>query len=520
MRAERLETMDIYAILRAVRAGKSNRHIADNLRIDRRTVSKYRKFFNNQGLVQGELVPLEQFHELVDAHLAKKRKGKPSRASQWEPQIRVWLEKGLTPRLVYQKLLLEKGFDLSESATYRYIRKLDPPKIDVTVRVETPPGLEAQVDFGKAGKLWDPVTQKERSSWLFAMVLSWSRHMYIEFVFDQKIGTWLECHRRAFEFFGGVPERVKIDNLKAGITKACFDDPLVQRSYAECAEHYHFRIDPCRPYTPQHKGKVERGAVSYVKGSFVPLLPEGCTQARANELVKQWLLTTAGEREHGTTRVAPLTRFAEEQPLLQPLPATAFEAAMWKTTKLGRDCHVTFEKSFYSAPFRLVGQPLQMRVTATQVELYDANCRLVATHSRATMPGTRTTLNDHLPPHKVAGLERSRDRLLQEAQQVGPQTTKAVQQLLDERPLERTQMVQRILRLVEQFGSERVESACARGLYFDDVRYRTLKRILERGLDQHETPQFPTPDGGTLVFARSQEEFVAAFFALAEEATR
>ncbi len=225
-------------------------------------------------------------------------------------------------------------------------------------------------------------------------------------------------------------------------------------------------------------------------------------------------MTTAGEREHGTTRVAPLVRFDEEKALLRPLPATPFEAAVWKMTKLGRDCHVTFEKSYYSAPFRLVGQPLQMRVTAAKVELYDGNCVLVATHSRAGEPGSRATLADHLPPQKVAGLVRSREQLLGEAQQVGPQTAKAVQMLLDERPLDRTQMVQRILRLAGRFSVERLEAACARGLYFDDVRYSTLKRMLDRGLEAHATPQFPTADGGTLVFARSQEEFAAAFLAL------
>ena len=507
--------MDLYAMLKYVRAGKSNRYVADNLQVDRRTVSKYRKFFAGEGLLEGDLIEVEQLHALVETKLKTKGKGRPSRAAKWDKTIRAWHEKGLSPRLIYRKLLDEAGFDLSESAVYRYVEKIDPPTIDVTVRVETPPGEEGQVDFGQAGQLWDPRTQKMRTAWIFAMVLSWSRHMYVEFVFDQKVETWLECHRRAFEFFGGVPARLKIDNLKAGIIKACFDDPQVQRAYAECAVHYDFRIDPCRPRTPQHKGKVERGAISYVKGSFVPLLPEGCTQAKANQMVREWLMTTAGEREHGTTRVAPLVRFDEEKPLLHLLPTTPFEAASWKMTKLGRDCHVTFEKSYYSAPFRLVGQPLQMRVTATKVELYDSNCVLVATHSRASEPGSRCTLEDHLPPQKVAGLVRSRERLLTEAQQVGPQTAKAVQLLLDERPLERAQMAQRILRLATRFNAERLEAACARGLYFDDVRYSTLKRILERGLDTQATPQFPTADGGTLVFARSQEEFAQAFLSLA-----
>ena len=514
-RAERLPTMDIYAILKYARAGKSNRYIADNLQLDPRTVGKYRRFFVAHDLLTGDLITVEQLHALVEAHMPRKKKGRRSRASHWDKQIRHWHDKGLTPRLIYQKLSAEQGFDLSESAVYRYVRKIAPKTPAVTVRVETPPGQEAQVDFGKVCLLWDPVKAKMRRGWLFAMVLSWSRHMYGEFVFDQRVETWLACHRRAFEFFGGVPARLKIDNLKAGITKACFDDPQVQRAYGECAQHYGFRIDPCRPYTPQHKGKVERGGIGYIKSSFVPLLAEGCSRTEANAQLHTWLLTTAGEREHGTTRVAPLARFVEEKPLLQPLPVTPFAAAVWKSTDLGRDCHVTFEKSYYSAPFRYVGKPLQMRITATQVDLYDTQCRLVASHTRADEAGTWTTLTDHLPPEKVAGLPRSRAELLAEAGQIGAHTAKAACLLLDERPLDRTRMVQRIVRLADRYGRERLEAACARGLYFDDVRYSTLKRILDRGLDRQETPQFPTVDGGTLVYARTQEEFVSAFLALA-----
>jgi transposase len=514
-RGERLGTMDIQAILRAVRAGKSDRYIADNLGVDRRTVSKYRRILKGQDLLTGELPDLGALHRLLAEQLPRKGKGRPSSIGTWAQPIQHDVERGLTPRLIYQKLCEDPRFTASESAVYRYVRKLRPPAVQATIRVETPPGQEGQVDFGKVGQLWDAATQTLRSAWIFTLLLSWSRHMYVEFVFDQKVETWLSCHRHAFEFLGGAPARLKIDNLKAGITQACFDDPQVQRAYAECAEHYGFRIDPCRPYKPEHKGKVERGAVSYVKRSFVPLLPEGCTPSQANAQVREWIEETAGQREHGTTHVAPLVRFAEEKGHLQPLPSAPFEPSVWKQVKLYRDCHVVFEKSYYSAPFRLLEQPLQLRATPKQVELYDRDFRLVATHSRATTAGERHTLTDHLPPEKVAGLVRSRAELLQAAQCVGPYTAQVAQQLLEERPLERSQMVQRILRLADRYDAARLEAACARGLSFDDVRYRTLKRILQQGLERSPVPQFPTADGGTLVYARTQEEFATAFMTLA-----
>jgi hypothetical protein len=231
--------------------------------------------------------------------------------------------------------------------------------------------------------------------------------------------------------------------------------------------------------------------------------------------VREWVLETAGHREHGTTHVAPLVRFAEEKGYLQPLPPTPFEPSVWKQVKLYRDCHVVFEKSYYSAPFRLLEQSLHLRATPGQVELYDRDFRLVAIHSRATTAGERHTLSDHLPPEKVAGLVSSREVLLQTAQSVGPYTAQVAQQLLDERPLERSQMVQRILRLADRYDAARLEAACERGLYFGDVRYRTLKRILEQGLERSPVPQFPTADGGTLVYARTQAEFATAFVTLA-----
>jgi transposase len=113
------------------------------------------------------------------------------------------------------------------------------------------------VDFGYAGLLRDPQTDTLRKAWAFVMTLSFSRHSYAEFVFDQEVGTWLRCHRHAFEWFDGVPRRIVTDNLKAAIVRAALYDPVVQRAYRECAEHYNFLISPCRPGTPQHKGKVE-----------------------------------------------------------------------------------------------------------------------------------------------------------------------------------------------------------------------------------------------------------------------
>jgi hypothetical protein len=244
--------------------------------------------------------------------------------------------------------------------------------------------------------LTDPATGRERRTWAFVMTLCFSRHQYLEFVFDQTVATWLGCHRRAFEWFGRVPERLIIDNPKCAITRACIHDPIVQRSYAECAEGYGFRIEACPPADPAKKGIVEAG-VKYVKGNFLPLR-QFRDLADLNDQSRHWVMHEAGLRIHGTTREQPLVRFALERPLMKALPDVAPDLGAWTLVSVHRDCHVQFEKSLYSVPFSLVGQRLWLRATDTTVTVFKDH-HLVATHLRAHSAATRRTVREHLPPH-------------------------------------------------------------------------------------------------------------------------
>jgi transposase len=412
---------------------------------------------------------------------------------------------GVEIAAIHQRLT-ERGYTGSYSSVYRFVRNLEPRTPDVAVRVETPPGEEAQVDFGYAGQMVDPGTGELRRTWMFVMTLSWSRHQYVEFVFDQKVGTWLRLHRNAFAFFRGVPERIVIDNLKAGIRRVCPDEPLAQQSYRECAEHYGFLISPCRPRTPRHKGKVEKGGIHYVKRNFLGGR-EPTTLTQANRDVRHWALTVAGERVHGTTKERPLERFELERRALRPLPDAPYDMAVWKEVKLHRDCYLVFDQAYYSAPFRLVGQKLRVRGGSREVQIFTPDYQLVATHPRAQRPGRRQTHPDHLPPHKVPGLMLTRDACRQQASATGPATRQVVDGMLDHRPEDRLRTAGRLLRLGDCFGLERLEMACARALRFGDPAYMTIKRILEQGLDLEELPVTDTPSPA-LAFARPAAELV------------
>lgn len=200
------------------------------------------------------------------------------------------------------------------------------------------------------------------------------------------------------------------------------------------------------------------------------------------------ILEEAGNRIHGSTRRQPLDLFERiEKPHLQPLPDVAPMPATWAKVKVHRDAHVQFHKALYSVPFPLVGQTLWLKATPTTVALF-AEHELVATHPHLSRPGQRSTVDDHLPPEALAYQLRDPQWCLHEAARVGPECRALVERLFADRVLVNLRAVQGILRLAERYTSARLEAACTRALAFDNPRYRAVKTILEKGLDQHPNP--------------------------------
>jgi transposase len=504
----RIEIMDVIRVLQELREGVSDREVARRIGVSRRTVSKYRVWAEENGLLEGPLPPVEVLEQL-----RRESFGQPlppqnqSNIGEYAPLVDKLRAAGVEVAAI-QHRLAERGFTGSYWTVYRYVRRQEGSRQDVTVRVERQPGEEAQVDFGYAGRMLDETTGQERRAWAFVMTLSWSRHQYVEFVWNQTVATWLRCHRNALRFFGGVPAQIVLDNLKAGVRQACWEEPQAQLAYLECAEHYGFRIAPHRPRTPQHKGKVEQGGVHYVKRNFLGGRELGSLR-QANADVRRWCQETAGGRVHGTTREQPLARFTEtEQGALQPLPATPYDLAVWKRVKLHRDCHVLFEYAYYSAPFRLVGQTLYARGGSRELRLYTSDYQLVATHDRVG-PGQRSTHPDHLPAEKLPGLYQNREVCQARAEEIGPATTQLVAVLLAER-VDRLPVARRLLRLAERHDQARLEAACERALRFDDPNYRTVKRILELGQETAPVPAYASAPPARR-FVRSAGEILGQF---------
>lgn len=490
---------DVSELLDRVRRGQSDRAIAQDLGRSRVTVRKYREAFAGLDTTAtatrlGELAQRERRPAQTISGVAP-----------YQTVVEDLLDRGVELMTIFDRLRSDHGFQGSYTAVRRFVARLRPKMPAVTVRVHTGPGEEAQVDFGSAGQLVEPGSGRLRVAYVFVMTLSYSRHQYAELVFDQRISTWLGLHRRAFASFGGVPAKVVLDNLKAAVLQAALHDPVLGEAYRRFARHYDFLVSPTRPRTPEHKGKVESG-VHFVKRSFLAGQAFADLEV-ANRRLQEWVRERAGTREHGTTRQAPLALFEQEQPCLQPLPAAPFELTEIRLATLHRDCHVAVEGSYYSAPYRYVGQRLEVYLFERVVQLY-AGLELLATHVRATHKGTWRTNPAHYPPEQAAYLEQTPQYCRQLARRIGPATFTAVDTLLGERPLDRLRSVQAILRLRESVGQQRLEAACARAVHFSDVRYRRIKDILGAALDQQPLPEAPVrPVQMAFVFARGAEDF-------------
>jgi len=486
MAGRRSPVSEIREILRRLQLGERARRIARDLEVSRNTVAHYRQWAAQHGLLTGPLPEPAALAALLAAPPTERPAQEQSLVEPFGEQVLAWHATDVEGQAIWQLLVEQHGFGGSYSSVKRFLHRVAPPTPRATLRLEVDPGEEAQVDFGFGGMYRDPELDRLRRAWAFVMTLSWSRHQYAELVFDQSVATWLRLHRAAFEFFGGVPRRVVLDNLRAAIVHAALYDPEVQRSYREFAEYYGFLIAPCRPRTPEHKGKVEQGGVHYVKrnalaGRAFRDLHDG------NRHLLRWCVETAGRRVHGTIKQIPLEIFDQvERAALQPLPVTPWELTEWKRAKLHPDCHVVFAGAYYSGPHRLIGERLWVRATDVKIALYQ-DYALVAMHRRAR-PGQRRTLTAHLPPDKVHFLLQTPTWCQTRAAEIGPACLRFIEALLGDRPLDRLRSAQGILRLGQRHGAARLEAACARAYAVGEYRYHTVKTILAHALDGQPLP--------------------------------
>lgn len=483
--------IEISEVLYQWQQGRSKSKIAESLGITRPTVRNYLNLAVGCGLTTGSSPDEVTTIALsVAAKVSGSRSAAPvlTAIAAHETQIKEWLqERDMTAKQIW-RLLTESGHSFSERSINRYIQQVAPSSPAVTVRLEVDPGTQAQVDFGQATLTFAGVRKR---LWAFVMTLSYSRHRFVRFVEHQDVATWLDCHIRAFEFFGGVPATVLLDNLKSGVVKPDLYDPTINRAYGELERFFCFVADPARVATPEHKGKVER-SMPVVRQQLVA----GRTYtdlADANEKALVWCREGVGMIANGTTHEAPRTRFErDEKTVLKRLPDHRFEMPTWKKCTVHPDHHVVFEKSYYSVPTRFVGKEVWVRGGLTMADIFHGGVQIKA-HPIAYRPGTwRTDLNDY-PEGKKLFLQFQPAWCRKEAYRMGEYAGKMVEEILAPHALVHLRKAQAIIRLGEKHGYQKLDDVCRHLLENGSNSHSAVKRLLENGIPQRARAPQPPP---------------------------
>lgn len=364
-------------------------------------------------------------------------------------------------------------------------------KLDLVLRQEHRAGEKMFVDYaGATIPIHDPQSDKVHAAAVFVAVLGASSYTFAEATTGQDLRNWIGSHQRAFEFFGGVSEVVVPDNLKSAVTHPSYYEPDLNPTYRDLGEHYGVAIIPARPYRAKDKAKAEVG-VQVVQRWIVAALRKRkfFTLAEVNQAIAE-LLVRVNQRPFRKREGSRATLFAQlDKPALKPLPATRYQFGEWETAGVNIDYHVEVERHFYSVPYALVHQEVDVHLTGETVEILHRGVR-VASHARSYEAGKATTLAEHRPKSHQKCLGRTPSRLIEDAQQTGPCTGQLVEAILAARrhPEQGFRSCLGILRLAKTYPAERMEAAARRCLRARAYNFQSMDSILKNQLDRLPIP--------------------------------
>lgn len=480
------------AIIGYARLGWSRRRIARELGIDRETVARYLGLAAKPAIVptgvEGSnpaIVPAGT-GESKPAILPAGRSGRASQCEPFKEAIERALEQGLSAQRVYQDLVTESAFPGRYDAVKRFVRRLRKVAPERFFRLESLPGEEAQVDFGRGAPIRGP-DGKLRKTWVFRVVLSFSRKAYSEVVFRQTTEAFIRALENAFRYFGGVPETVIIDNLRAAVATPDWYEPELNPKVREFARHYGTVILPTRPYTPEHKGKVENG-IGYVKdnalkGQIFDSL------AGENLYLLQWEERVADRRIHGTTRQQVLARFQQEKPSLRPLPASIFPCFQEGRRRVHRDSFVEVEKAYYEVPEEYIQRDVWVRWDGRTVRIFNERFEQVKVHP-AVEKGVFSYSDQTTSRGRQSGVMRSAAWLVQKAIRIGPQCGAWADAALAQRGVEGIRPLYGFISLAGSYTATRMEQACSVALADGRFHLRDIKAILQAPQAEQEVMPF------------------------------
>ena len=400
-------------------------------------------------------------------------------------------KKGVTLQLLWEEYrsIHPDGYSRSQFCElyHQHGRTLDP-----VMRFEHKAGEKLFVDFsGDRPSYIDRDSGEMIEPELFVAVLGASSRAFAVAVANQQIPEWTRAHVAAFEYYGGVPACVVPDQLKSGVKTSCKYDPEINPVYTELCAHYGVVVIPARPAEPRDKAKVENGVLNVQRRilaalrnrSFFSL--EELNEAIANELEK------LNDRPMQGTGKSRNQLFQElDKPAMKPLPRERFNLREWKKAKVHIDYHVAVHGAFYSVPYTLIGKQVAVCMTTTAIAILHDGKR-VASHARTYKKNAYVTLDEHRPPAHRKHLEWTPERMRRWGESIGQRTGAMIQAIIAEavHPDQTYRRCLGLLRLAKRFGNDRLELACDRALKLQAIGFRSVKNILEKGLEAADVPE-------------------------------
>jgi transposase len=476
--------------------GLSERQIAHSCSLSRATVRKYLRKIQERG------ASYEEIKELDEVALCRFLRGGSAGSTRNAPLLPDWAvvhkelsRKGVTVKLLWEeyKEACPEGYQLTQFyELYNQWKR----KLSVTMRQSYKAGETMFVDYaGQTVEVRDPATGTVREAQIFVSVLGASNYTFAMASWDQSLASWLDSHVRAFEYYGGVARTVVCDNLKTGVTQPCRYEPDTNPSYHDLSVHYGTAIVPTRVRKPRDKAKAE-SAVLVVERWILACLRKRTffSLEELNTAIGE-LLEKLNSRHFKKLPGSRRSLFLEiERPALLPLPVMAYEFAQWKRARVNIDYHVELLRHYYSVPYQLVHEEVKIRFTSKTVEVF-CRGRRVAAHARDDRPGQHSTLSEHMPPSHREYLEWTPSRIVGWAKTVGEHTALLVGKIMETRmhPEQGYRSCLGVMRLGKRYSPERLEAACERALALGAYSYKSVRSILEQGLEGQPLPQRERP---------------------------
>ena len=456
--------------------GLKDREIARSQAVSHVTVGDIVKRFERTDLIWP--LPDDVGDAVLHRHLYPGHVGRPRLRPEpdWAQVHQELRRKGVTLELLWREYRAAHplGYEYSQfCARYRQYQG----RVDLVMRKHHVPGQHCYVDYaGPTVPILDPKTGSVQSAQVFVAVLGFSQYVFADLHPQQTTAWWVRGHVDAFTYFGGVPRIVVPDNAKPLVTKAERFDVTLNRTYQAFAAHYGVAIVPARPRKPRDKGPAEAGVLLVERWILARLRHERFTNWDRARAAVHTLLDALNAHPFQKLPGSRASLWQEERPALDPLPGTAYEDAEWRMAKVHRDYHIEVDRHYYSVPYRLVGQPVEIRVTATLVECFHDHQR-VASHSRL-LRDTYHTLPEHMPPaHRAMTLDWNAAYFQQRAAAIGPETARLFTAILDRAvvPEQVFRRCQGILQFARTIPPAQMEKAATRALQAEAFSYRAVK---------------------------------------------